>query len=228
MDEQAPDTSAEELRHALRFLLEPPLEGTFNGEPVRIFNIGEEGLQIELRHQIRESDAGEILFSLPATPRLFRVSARVRWCHAAKDSSRDDAWPYRCGLEVEGMTAATLRSLGELVELELARADTRSLERRKQLLQQPAGDLDPRLPRAASPPALNTLGGLVEAVRGALAELTREPGTIHQLAEAGRRDLRKAGEPDEYVDEVLAVWEYLHRCTAPRMIAMVFDLDPGT
>lgn len=217
-----------DLRSAPRFVLEPPLEGSFNGEPVRIFNIGEEGVQIESRQKMPRGAWGELRFSLPTSPRVLRIDVRTKWCRAAKSAGPAFSWPFRCGLEAEGVHALTLDSLSQLLELEMLRLDNDSLERKRAILQQKAADLDPVLPRAPERPSIGTLSSLVEAKRQAMFELTRNADLVPRLAEAGRQNLaRETGEVATYEDEILAVWEYLHRCAPPRMIALAFDVDSG-
>lgn len=221
-------TEIADLRTTPRFVLDPPFEGSFRGEPVRIFNIAEDGLQIEVRQRIEKGAWGELRFSLPTSPRVMRVEARVKWCRAAKGAGPAYSWPFRCGLAVQGVHALTLDSLSQLLELELLRLDEDSLERKREILQQKATDLDPVLPRAAEVPSIATLSSLIEAKRSAMAELTRNAEMLPRLAEAGRRNLAlETGEQPAYDDEILAVWEYLHRCAPPRMIALAFDVDSG-
>ena len=223
------DVPVSDLRSAPRFILDPPLEGSFRGEPVRIFNIGEEGVQIEVKSRVERAEYGELRFSLPTSPRVLRVYGRVKWCRPARGGGPAYSWPFRCGLAIEGIHTLTLDSLAQLIELELAKLDRNSLERKRELLQKTALNLDPDLPRSEQTPIISTLSALVEATRSASSELSRNPAAISRLAEAGRRNLQaESGEALAYEDEILAVWEYLHRCAPPRMIALAFDIDSGS
>lgn len=219
------DDEVEDLRKKPRFVLEPPLEGSFRGESVRIYNIAEDGVQIETRERVQRSDSGDLRFSIPTSPEVLRVYGRVKWCRAAKGRGPAYTWPFRCGIEVQGLHALTLETLAQLLELEMAKPDAASMERKRELMGR-AKTSDDGLPRAPEPPIVNALSGLMDAVRGALAFLGKQPAAIPRLAAAGRVHLRATqNEVGDYEDEILAVWEYLHRCSPPRLIALVFDLD---
>ena len=218
----------QDSRRKPRFLLDPPLEGSYRGEPVRIYNIGEDGVQIETRERIIKHDSGELRFSLPTSPKVMRMYGKVKWCRTARTSGPAYTWPFRCGIEVQGVHALTLGTLAQLIQLEMATPDAASLERKKKLLSQTQGPETDDLPRAPEVPQLDTLSALIDAVRGALATLARQREAIPKLAAVARPHVSMDDQGSCYGDEILAVWEYLHRCTPPKMVALVFDLDTGS
>lgn len=222
--ENEQEAQVRDSRRKPRFLLDPPLEGSYRGEAVRIYNIGEDGVQIETRERVLKGDTGELRFSLPTSPKVMRMYGRVKWCRAARTSGPAYSWPFRCGVEVEGVHALTLGTLAELIELEMAVPDASSLERKKKLAAKvPAHEQD-GLPRATERPSVETLSSLIDAVRSALAALARRSEAIPKLAAVARQS---GGRSMDYSDEILAVWEYLHRAAPLNMIALVFDLDSG-
>lgn len=222
------EVEVQDSRRKPRFLLDPPLDGSYRGEPVRIYNIGEDGVQIETRERIIKNDSGELRFSLPTSPRVMRMYGRVKWCRTARTSGPAYTWPFRCGIEVQGVHALTLGTLAQLIELEMAVPDAASLDRKKRLMEQQAPPGKDDLPRAAETPCVDTLSELIDAVRNALAALARQREAIPKLADVARGKVPAADQDACYGDEILAVWEYLHRCTPPKMIALVFDLDAGS
>jgi len=204
-------------KRAPRFLLEPPIEATFGADPVVIYNIGERGIQVEHARKLPLQHMDTLRFSLPTSPRIIRATGRVVWCRASQKSDPLKSWPYRCGLELEGISALSLETLAKMLELSLARP----LRRRPAEVTLPPMVSD-QLPRAnwvPSPPL--TLEQSIALVQSARAEISRLSANDRaSLASEGKRSAGKESDAD-----VLTLYEYLRHVLQPPVIRMVIDLS---
>lgn len=212
----------EDFRKGPRFIVEPPIRGSLNGEPVEIYNIGEWGIQVEGRSKVARGSYAELRFALPISERVVRLEARITWCRQAKKSGTLD-WPYRCGLRIEGLSAFTVESLAQLLRARVVRPDRDSLERKRQLAR------EQRLLRAADekpappPPPPVSLDDAIARVQEARTILRSHPELLTAHAKQGRAacDAREASL------EVVAIWSYLEGIIDPSIIAVVLDLYPA-
>lgn len=202
-----------------RFQLDPPIEATFGTERVLIYNIGERGIQIESPGKVDTNTLDNLRFSLPTSPRVIRARARVLWCRVAKKDDPLQSWPYRCGLQLDGVPALSLETLAQMIELSLARpmpsvprAETARPDRRQ------AEEL-PRASWVPSPPlSLEQTMALVQSARGELARLSRAQRA--GLAAEGRR--LGSG---TFSEEIFEIHAYLSHAIEPRVISMVLDIS---
>lgn len=225
MNSVAPIGRAEvnDNRRTPRFIVDPPISGTFDGAPVQIYNLGEHGLQFEHKEKLQRFHYGEIRFSLPISPRVIRLGGHVAWCRLAKKPGVLEAWPYRCGLRVEALNAITVDTLAALLRTNSVRPDKHSLERKKRLLAQRQAEqnVTPFATTPELPPPL-TLDECITRVQSTRRLLEREPALYAAALAAGKRAWRDA--PAD--DEIIAVWQQLARSVDPALISMTFDLYP--
>lgn len=210
----------EDFRKSPRFIVEPPIRATLNGEVVEIYNIGEWGIQFEGRTRPLRGSYAELRFALPLSERVVRLEGRIAWCRQATKRGTLD-WPYRCGLRVEGLSAFTIESLAHLLRARVVRPDRDSLERKKQLARQQrllsAVDDEP----ASTPPPVS-LDDAIARVQEARAVLRGHADLLTRHAKTGRAACTERGASLE----VVAVWDYLGRVVDPAIIAVVLDLYP--
>lgn len=216
------DVEVTDARRGPRFLLEPPIEGAFNGDGVSIYNIGENGIQFEHRTAIPPGTHGELRFSLPHSPRVIRFFGRVTWCRMAKKPGSRVSWPYRCGVRIEGLHNLTLDTLAKLLRAKLIRPDRDSLERKKKLL---GSRKSTRRETTSVMPfeAPLTLEECISRVQTARARLAGDPQLMRSCLVEGRAAW--PGEPES--DEIIATWHLLGGSTSPELVVMVFDLYPS-
>lgn len=202
-----------------RFQLDPPIEATFGSERVIIYNIGERGIQIEYPGKVAPDTMDTLRFSLPTSPRVIRARARVLWCRASKKDDPLKSWPYRCGLQLDGVAALSLETLAQMIELSVARPlpsiprtePTRPVQRESEEL--------PRASWVPSPPlSLEQTMALVQSARGELARLTSAQRAA--LAAEGRRLGTGA-----FGEEIFEIHAYLRHAIEPRVISMVLDIS---
>ncbi len=200
-----------------RFLLEPPIEATFGTDPVVIYNIGEGGIQIEHARKLTLQLMDTLRFSLPTSPRIIRATGRVVWCRASRKPDPLRSWPYRCGLELEGISALSLETLAKMLELSLARP----LRHRPNETPPPPPVRD-ELPRAQwvpSPPL--TLEQSIALVQSARSEIKRLSANDRaSLASEGSRSVENESDAG-----ILTLYEYLRHVLQPAVIRMVIDLS---
>jgi hypothetical protein len=214
-----------DARRGPRFIVDPPIQAVLGSHQVQIYNIAEGGIQIEVPEKLPRSMYAEIRFSLPISPRVIRLEARVAWCRQARKDGLATAWPYRCGLRIEGLTAFTVESLAALLRAHVVRPDRNSLERKRRLIEERRRanlTLAPEPPaRPALPPPI-TLEDCIARVQAARAVLRNDLAlSAHSLA-AGRRAWTG---PDANA-EVIAIWQYLDRVVDPSIVSVVLELYP--
>jgi hypothetical protein len=210
-------------RRTPRFIFDPPIEGSFNGERVLIYNITQEGVQIEHKEKLQRGTWGELQFSLPFSPRMIRLQGRVNWVRVAKQSNPLEAWPYRCGIRVEHLHALTIESLTELLRSRAVRPDKDSLERKRKKIaaqQQIESTVLPFVAQELGPPL--TVDEAMSRVQASRAMLRRDPKLAEQHLTVARMHWSGAPQPDD----LLAIWNHLGRTVDPNVIAVVIDLYP--
>lgn len=211
-------------RRTPRFILDPAIPGTFNGVPVMIYNIAEGGVQFEHKERLSRFVYGDLLFSLPISPRVIRLGGHVAWSRVARKGGELQPWPYRCGLRVENLHALTIDTLAQLLRVKSVRPDRDSLERKRKILLERQREqlMTPGLAPEEVPPPPLTLEECIERVQSARRHLRRNADIARELAASGRREWREGAASDE----TIAVWQQLRHSVDPALISLVFDLYP--
>jgi hypothetical protein len=209
-------------RREPRFHVDPSLRGSFAGEAVEIYNIGESGAQFEHRDKFARHRFAELRFSLPFSGKAVKLEGRVAWCRMArKESTRLHQWPYRCGIRFEGFTAIGVDVFAELLRAKLLRLDTDSMERkRKLMLSKEALPGGTAIHGVAALPV--TLEDCIARVQSTRAFLRNDPALAVRAAAEGRalwRDRETAN------DELIAIWHQLRGTVEPEIIAVVLEMD---
>lgn len=210
-------------RRTPRFILSPAIPGTFNGEPVLIYNVAEGGVQFEHKEKLTRFTYGDLLFSLPISPRVIRLGGHVAWSRMAKKTNDLQPWPYRCGLRVENLHALTIDTLAQLLRSKSVQPDRQSMERKRKLMleRQREQVVTPGVVLDEVPPPL-TMEECIERVQSARRQLKHNPDIAQELAQSGRREWREAPASDE----LIAVWQQLRHSVHPALISVIFDLYP--
>jgi hypothetical protein len=219
-------TAVEELsdfRRTPRFIVDPPIHAVLDGEQVEIYNIGESGIQIETSRKLQRNTYCELRFSLPISPRVIRLEVRVAWVRQARKGEATKAWPYRCGLRVEHLSAFTVEALAQLLRARLVRPDRDSLERKRlMMLQRAQQGQSAEAPVAEVIPPPMSLDDCITRVQGARAILRGNP----ELAVAELKAGRAAWRDGDASFDVIALWNHLGRVIDPSIISVVLDLYP--
>jgi PilZ domain len=215
-------TRIEELRSTDRFDLATALDGTWNGDPIRIENLSTRGARIETTRQLAASGSGLLALVTPGAELRVSVHAMVAW--SAMKSI--DPSTYRNGLFIDEKPEQLRLVIGQLSESGRAALDTHSLGLKLKVIRARARQLAPsyRMVEKAGVPAEQYL--LIQCVR---EELRLNPDeAIHwyrrarlTIADPATRTTAPAiaDHPD-----ALAVWEYLERSIDPSIIGRTFQL----
>ncbi|MDP9360643.1 MAG: PilZ domain-containing protein [Acidobacteriota bacterium] len=215
-------TRIEELRSTDRFDLSSAIEGTWNGEPVRIENLSARGARIETSRQLAASGSGMLAFATPGAELSISVNTRVAW--SAMKSV--DPSTYRNGLFIDEKPEQLRLAIGQLCESGRAALDTHSLGLKLKVIRARARQLAPsyRMAERSGVPAEQYL--LIQCVR---EELRLNPGEAIHWYRRARLTIndpatRTAAPAIADHPDALAVWEYLDRSIDPSIIGRTFQL----
>lgn len=208
------------LRVGVRYIPRRPIHGTFREVKFAMLQLSSSGLRIRHDEPLRAGDEARLMFTILNPPKSFVMRARVVWTSIAQRG--EERSYYISGLRVTENTdrlvnaAYLLRTARELI------VDDRDLGR--------------RLPNTRSVPAQNMprhVNGLsdedvvtiIQAVR-TLADNPEEAARWYARARFAIADeeVRKAAPRGARErEEVVGVWEYLHRRTDLKTVAGVMQ-----
>jgi hypothetical protein len=206
------DADATNLRQRMRYEVVQEIEARFNGQPVRLIDIGIGGFQIEHESPVRLGIPGTVTI---ASEETFECSGRVAW-------SRYEVTGYRSGVRIESDIERVAPQLGRFLHA-YGRPIARSPElRNKSREASRSGVLTTA--RDDGQPA-----GVRDEARAARATLAESPDEALKWYNRARYALAAGIITQRDVaftphrDEVLAVWEFLGRRYAVREIAEAFE-----
>ena len=216
--------NVEDLRSVKRFVIEPPLRGTFVNVDVTIDDFGERGVQAEHAGPLKLGSAGRMTFTIPMSQEIVRIQARVAWSRLSKKPDASGKYLYRSGFRVEGDVEVMKATLARMVQFCIARPDTASLERKRKVLIE-------RARARAGTPTMKTVAIrppeipsdhmlLIQQARARLQAMPEEA-----IKWYNRAKYSQASMPDghHHRDEIVAIWEYLERMIDINVIARVLD-----
>lgn len=213
----------EELRTTDRFFLSPLLEGTFNGDRIRIENLSARGARVELPHELLRGTNGTLQFTVPNSTITVAVEGQIVWTQL-KAISGAVSMLYRAGIVINEKPELMRMAIGHLCEINRAALDTQSLRLKLKIMRARARQLAPQYRDLESSgiPAEQYL--LIQGVREELRLNPEEALHWYRRAriiinDPATRTLPIANHPD-----ALAVWEYLDRTVDPSIVGRAFEL----
>jgi len=213
--------AVKELRRKPRFLFSPAIQGFFGSTPLRIHNIGEEGVQAQPGEELWRGEEANLRFTLPLSDREVKVHARIVW-RRRHGNSEGLPFPYRVGIKMEGIHRLTLQTVTRLLEIDALRPDTKSLQRKREILLNKARSESIHLDAGAE--SALTLGQSIERVNSARRFLRDHPDQMAKYIEFGQRaQTSPATDGIEVGAETLAAWAYLEYKMPLKMVLLIFD-----
>ena len=218
--------NVEELRSAKRFVIDPPLRGSFANTDVTIDNLGERGVRAEHAGALKLGSTSRLSIIMPTTHEVVRIEARVAWSRLSKKPDANGKFLYRSGLRVDGDPEVMKAILARMINFCIARPDTASLERKRQALEERARSraaaataLKPVAPREAEIPSDQVL--LIQQARARLLAHPDEAVKWYNRAKYSQTQTRDAMQ--HHRDEIVAIWEYLERTIDLAVISRVLE-----
>jgi PilZ domain len=215
----------EELRSTDRFFLSPALEGTFDGQPVKIENLSARGARIELATEPLRGSSGSLWFRVPQSEIALTAAGEVTWT-AVKAISGATSSSFRAGLFINEKPELLRLAIGLLCEMNRAALDTYSLRLKLKILRARARQLAPQYAQVESSgiPAEQYL--LIQGVREELRLNPEEAMHYYRRARLIINDpaTRAVAPPIANHPDALAVWEYLDRSVDPSIVGRAFEL----
>lgn len=217
--------NVEELRSAKRFVIDPPLRGSFANTDVTIDNLGERGVRAEHAGALKLGSTSRLSIIMPTTHEVVRIEARVAWSRLSKKPDANGKFLYRSGLRVDGDAEVMKAILTRMINFCIARPDTASLERKRQALAERARSraaattLTPVAQREAEIPSDQVL--LIRQARARLLAHPDEAVKWYNRAKYSQTQTRDVVQ--HHRDEIVAIWEYLERTIDLAVISRVLD-----
>jgi hypothetical protein len=215
--------NVEDLRSVKRFVIQPPLRGTFVNVDVTIDDFGERGLQAEHAGALKLGSVGRLSFTIPMSQEIVRIQARVAWSRLSKKPDANGKYLYRSGFRVEGDAEVMKSALARMVQFCMARPDTASLERKRQALIErararaaaaPLKSVSTRPPEIPSDHLL-----IIQQARARLQAMPEEAVKWYNRAKYSHAST----DGQHHRDEIVAIWEYLERTIDISVIARVLE-----
>jgi PilZ domain len=218
----------EELRSTDRFFLSPALEGTFDGQAVKVENLSARGARIELPVEPLRGSKGSLWFRVPQSEIALTVAGEVAWT-AVKAITGGSTTSFRAGLFINEKPELLRLAIGLLCEMNRAALDTQSLRLKLKIIRARARQLAPQYSRveASGIPAEQYL--LIQGVREELRLNPEEAMHYYRRARLIINDpsTRAVAPPIANHPDALAVWEYLDRSIDPSVVGRAFELPPS-
>jgi hypothetical protein len=217
--------NVEELRRGKRFVIDPPLRGSFANTDITIDNLGERGLRAEHAGPIKLGITSRLSIIMPTTQEVVRIEARVAWSRLSRKPDANGKFLYRSGLRIDGDPEIMKAVLTRVIHVCMARPDTASLERKRQALAERARSraaattLRPIATREAEIPSDQVL--LIRQARARLLARPDEAVKWYNRAKYSQTQTWEAGQ--HHRDETVAIWEYLERTIDIAVISRVLE-----
>ena len=215
----------EELRSADRFLVNPSMEASFDGQPVRIENLSARGARLESTMQFERSKAALLAFRVPDATHEVVVTGQVMWT-AVKAISNAAVKTYRSGVLVAQKPELMRLAIAQLCEVNRATLDTQSLTLKLKVMRARARQFAPSFKSIESSglPAEQFL--LIQGVREELRLNPDEAMHWYRRARLVINDPTVRTTAPMICDypDALAVWEYLDRTVDPSIVSRAFAI----
>ena len=214
-----------ESRSYTRYILSPPIDGSFGKFDIRIEDVAENGFRAEHPEPLRIGYSGTISFQLPGSDDRITLKSRVVWSHLSDRPGPDGKFLYQSGIRIEEEQEKGHSALERLLETYAARPESGSLEKKRAKLEektkQKQHDKTFRVIRQTRQiPADQLL--MVQQARHYLKANPNEATKWYNRAKYAISSTTKAL---SHREDILAVWEYLERSVDLETIVWVFDND---
>lgn len=215
-----------EMRSGDRYVVMPPLRGSFGAAEIHVINMSETGVQVSHADPLKPGSDARVAFTLPSGE-VISLRGRVVWSHLARTQVHTGR--YVSGIRLDDEQNATAReALKALVDNRYARIDQDTLERKRKALKDKHRE---RARHAAvkilSPQDLGITQDQMLMIHAAMERLRSHPEEAKKwylrakfaVSEEGRQ----VDAPMHYREDVLAVWEYLDRSIDLTTIIRAFE-----
>lgn len=198
----------EDLREADRFVAIEPLAGSFGSAAVMIFNVADQGVQIEHAHPLRLATKARLWFKHGDI--VAAVQGIVVWSHLSKTPNEKGKLLYRSGIRIDEEPSFR-EALENLASRGLIRRELDSLDRKRKHLEE-------RERERAGKPVVTLLRGSQKTIppdQVLLIQQARERLRVNPDESLKWYNRAKFSATDSTIlhhrEDVLAVWEYLDR-----------------
>lgn len=218
------DFDVAESRSVTRFVIDPPVAGSFGGVPVLIFDFAVRGVQAEHADPIRPGSSGRLSFAVPGGKLEISLRGKVVWSRLSQKVDFHGHTLYRTGFLIDDDVAASRSALTLLLDACVARPDDASLERKKKVLAEKKKMRDAKRMRVI-PQRREIPGDQLLLVQHARERLKTNPDEAIKWYNRAKFSLQAAGQSLPYREDVLAVWEYLERSVDLETITYVLESE---
>lgn len=219
------ELTVHELRKAERFVLKEPIPASFGAAAITIVNFSTFGLQAAHDEPLKLGAEGRLSFPLTGTTERVAVRARVVWSHFSKNPDARGKRPYYSGFRIEGQPDLET-SLNRLMQMDLVRADEKSIDRKREILREKAK-------QRAAHSAVKTITTsqnlsadeqlMIQHARERLHTHPEEAVKWFARAKFAPIEVQSRIQLSHYKEDILAVWEYLERTIDIDKIARAFE-----
>lgn len=218
-------SDVKDARSCERFLIEPPIEGSFGGSVITIVDLAKLGLRTEHPSPVRPGTAGTVSFLIPGSEKPIQVRAEVVWSRLSQKPSPEGKLLYLSGLRLDADDESLSQAIQHLIRLENAHPDRESLERKrskqeKAKVRHPKGTARVKVIRQHRRIDEDTL----LLVKQAWIYMKHNPVQAMKWYNRAKYSLKEKESPVlHHKDDVLAIWEYLERMISLETIDWVLD-----
>jgi hypothetical protein len=219
------DSQVRDDRAAMRFSLDPQLDGSFGSVPISIADFGERGVQAVHPSPLKVGTSARLAFALPPDQLPIELNGVIVWSRLSHKADSHGKLLYRSGIRIEDHLEVARGVLDRLVDTAIARPDTGSLENKKKVL------ADKQRERAAQPvmkpivmrkPEIDP--DQVLLIQHAHDQLRAHPDEAIKWYNRAKFSLNETRSTQlHYREDILAIWEYLGRTIDIAVIAKVFE-----
>lgn len=221
------ESDVRDLRKSTRYIVHPPLSGTFAFTDVVVTDLSASGIQVRHPEAVRLGTTGRLTFTLPENGGRYSLSGRVVWSHLSREPDDEGRHPFFTGLQLdEESREVAERAISRMLELSIASPDTSSLQTKRRRMHQKARERRTANTRQVfTTPLSSDQLMMINQVRQRLKTHPDEARKWYLRAKfAMKEDESRAREaPMHYREDVLAVWEYLGRTVELNTIIAVFE-----
>lgn len=213
----------DDFRDHRRYLLAPPLEGSFGATEVGILNLGLHGVQVQHLVPLKPGARGRLIAAIPGRERKIALQGTVVWSRLSKSPDAGGKLAYRSGIHFDESSNFPSDALDALEASGLARVDEEALQRKREALARKQQQRQQSHARASVQPGPEVPPEHVLLIQHALNQLRGNPQEAQKWYQRARFSPPVVdGKPIPYREDVIAIWEYLQRSIDIHVVAKVF------
>ncbi len=222
-------TEVRELRTAERYVVIEPLPGSFGSAAVSVHDICEHGVQIIHAHPLRIGTSARLWFKRGTTAAASQ--ATVVWSKLSQRPDAEGKLLYRSGVRLAATDYDFVLALQELASKGVLRADSESLQRKREILERREHERAGRPVMKLLHPELAVPSDQALLVRHARERLRANPEEARKWYHRAKFAMAEEGtavgaaEIIRDREDILAVWEYLERSIDLPTIMRVFGSE---